>query len=70
MADRLLRLPDVQEKLGNMSIPVIYRYMEQGILPRPIKLSTRMAVWKESWLDAFIDSLDSGQELKKNFDGQ
>jgi len=52
--DKLLRLREVAKylKIGNSTV---WYYCKKGLL-RPIKLSSRVTVWKQSDLDAFIAS--------------
>ena len=45
MEDYFLRLPQVLDYVG-VSKPTIYRWIKEKTFPEPIKLSTRVAVWK------------------------
>lgn len=54
--DKLLRLPQVAERLG-VSTTTVWLYSRNGTLPKPIKLSPRVTVWKESDVQALIDKL-------------
>jgi prophage regulatory protein len=47
MEDYFLRLPQVLDYVG-VSKPTIYRWIKEKTFPEPIKLSTRMAVWKKA----------------------
>ena len=53
---RYLNLNDLQTKLGNRSRSSIYRDLELGRIPRPIKIGSRL-YWPESDLDAAIAAL-------------
>ena len=47
MEDYFLRLPQVLDYVG-VSKPTIYRWIKENTFPKPIKLSTRMVVWKKA----------------------
>jgi prophage regulatory protein len=57
--ERLLRLPQVQEKLG-LSRAAIYARIKplspvfDATFPAPVRLGARHIAWKESALDAWI----------------
>ena len=53
MTERVLRVPKVAEKLS-ISVSTVWQYARQGKIPKPIKLSPRVSVWKESDIDAFL----------------
>ena len=55
MHDRLLRRRDV-ERITGMSRASIYRLMQQGDFPRPVKVGSTAVRWKESDIAAWIDS--------------
>ena len=50
---RYLRMPDLMRQLG-VSRSTIYLLISRGILPRPIKLGLRVAVWLQSDVEASI----------------
>ncbi len=52
---RLLRLKDVQNKVG-LRRDSIYRGIAAGWFPRGIKISARATGWLESEVDDFIES--------------
>lgn len=54
--DKLLRLPQVAEKLG-VSKSTVWLYSRNGTLPKPTKLSPRVTVWKESDVQALINKM-------------
>ncbi len=54
MTERVLRVPKVAEKLS-ISVSTVWQYARQGKIPKPIKLSPRVSVWKESDIDAFLE---------------
>lgn len=43
---KFLRLPEVRQAVG-MSRSQIYRMIQSGQFPKPVKLGTRMAVWPD-----------------------
>lgn len=54
--ERLIRLPYVMDKTG-LARSTVWLFVKNGKLPKPIKLSTRISVWKESDITAYITSL-------------
>ena len=56
MHDRLLRRREV-EWITGMSRASIYRLMQQGDFPRPVKVGSTAVRWKESDIAAWIESL-------------
>jgi prophage regulatory protein len=57
-ADRLLRLPEVARTIG-VSRATIYRYVDSGRLPRPVKVSTRCIAWRASEITAWMAALQA-----------
>ena len=55
MQDRLLRRRDVESTTG-MSRASIYRLMQQGDFPRPVKVGSTAVRWKESEIAAWMES--------------
>ena len=53
--DKLLRLPQVMELTG-LAKSTVWKWVKEGKLPEPTKLSPRVSVWKQSEIQAFIDS--------------
>ena len=58
---KLLRLPQVAEMLG-VSKSTVWLYSRNGTLPKPIKLSPRVTVWRESDIQKLIESLGDNNE--------
>jgi predicted DNA-binding transcriptional regulator AlpA len=54
---RLIRLPALRAKLGNVGVSTVYKYMRDGLLPRPIKLGS-IAAWDEDAIDDAIDAAE------------
>lgn len=51
-----LSFADLQAKLGGRGRTTIYRDVEQGRLPKPMKIGSRL-YWSEADIDAAIASL-------------
>ncbi|MQM38448.1 hypothetical protein KBTX_02459 [wastewater metagenome] len=62
MPDRILRRPEV-ERITGMGRSALYAAMQEGRFPRPVKLGPRAVGWRESEVQAWIDSLsrDTGE---------
>lgn len=58
--ERLVRLPYVTEKTG-LAKSTVWLFVKNGKLPKPIKLSERVTVWKESEIIAYINSLSNSK---------
>ena len=54
--DKLLRLPQVAERLG-VSKSTVWLYARNGTLPKPLKLSPRVTVWKASDVQTLIEKM-------------
>lgn len=54
--DRLLRLPEVQERVG-LGKTKIYALIGQGGFPRPYALSRRAVRWSEREIGAWIEAI-------------
>ena len=52
---KLLRIEDVSEKT-TLAKSTIWLKIAQGAFPKPIKLSPAISVWKETDIDAWIES--------------
>lgn len=50
---RILRLPDVLEKVG-LKQSTVYKYIRLGKFPKPIRLGSRATGWLESTIDKWI----------------
>ena len=55
-SERLLRLPELVRTIG-ISRATIYRYVDSGRLPPPVKLSTRCVAWRASEITAWMAAL-------------
>lgn len=56
MEDKLIRLTRVMELTG-LAKSTVWAWVANGKLPKPRKLSHRVAVWKESVILAWIDEV-------------
>ena len=55
MGDRLLRRRQV-EKITGMKRSSIYRLMQDGDFPRPVKVGPAAVRWKESEVNTWVES--------------
>ena len=51
-----LRVKSVAQRL-DMSESTVWRLTQQGVLPKPIKLTPRTTVWRASDIDAAIEKI-------------
>lgn len=58
---RYLTFSDLQAKLGGRGRSTIYRDLEAGRLPRPVKLGSRL-YWREDEIDATLAALAEESE--------
>jgi prophage regulatory protein len=56
VTDRLLRLPEVKATTG-LGSSTIYRYIQAGTFPAPVKIGGHAARWRSSELAAWMDGL-------------
>lgn len=54
--ERFLRVKDVAEMLS-IGKSTVWLYTKAGRLPKPIKLSPKVTVWKLSEIEQFMSSL-------------
>ncbi|UNU72907.1 AlpA family transcriptional regulator [Moraxella nasovis] len=50
-------------KMVGLSKSTIYGWIKQGKFPKPIKLSTSMSAWRNSDVLAWLDNLESADDL-------
>ena len=55
MHDRLLRRREV-EKITGISRSSIYRLMQEGELPRPVRVGSAAVRWRESHITVWLES--------------
>ena len=56
MAEKYLNFNELRAKLGNRGRTSIYRDIEQGRIPKPVKFGSRL-YWLESQIDALLKEL-------------
>lgn len=56
MSERLLRLRDVKTTTG-LGSSTIYRYIQAGTFPAPVKIGGFASRWRESQIHAWIEGL-------------
>ncbi len=56
MKDQLIRSEEFRERLGGISRTTLYRMIQKGVVPEPIKLGENSAnYFKDSWIDEIIN---------------
>ncbi|MGR3782967.1 MAG: helix-turn-helix transcriptional regulator [Albimonas sp.] len=58
MSDRILRRPEVERAIG-LSASTLYKMMEDGLFPRPLRIGRRAVGWPESVVRNWIESRNS-----------
>ena len=53
MAEKLLRRPDVEARVG-LSRSTLYAWMAEDKFPKPVALGARLVAWRESEIDAWL----------------
>lgn len=56
---KYLNFNELRSKLGSRGRTSIYRDIETGRLPKPVKFGARL-YWKEAEIDALLESLSEG----------
>ena len=51
---RIIRRTDVQKMTG-LSRSTIYKWMDEGLFPKPVKLGPRAVGWVEDYIDTWIN---------------
>lgn len=54
--EQLLRLPDVSQRT-TLSKTKIYQMINDGLFPKSTRISHKVAVWKESEIDEWIQNV-------------
>ena len=67
VSDRMLRLPQVREKLGRAN-STIWNDVRNGVLPPPVTTGPRTVAWSEVELQAWIDARVFASRTKTNVD--
>lgn len=63
-ADRMMAIVEVTARIG-LSRATVYRMMEAGTFPHPLRLSERTIRWRESEIARWIDAADLQRRVKK-----
>ena len=58
--DRLIRVKELRQMLGNPSLSTVYRWIAKGILPEPQRLTPRFIGWRASDIEVFLNSHKNG----------
>lgn len=58
MAEKLLRRPEVESVTG-LSRSTLHDWMKRGEFPQPVKLGTRLVAWRESDVNAWLESRET-----------
>ncbi len=58
MTDKLLRRPEVEARTG-LSRSTLYDWMKRDEFPQPVKLGTRLVAWRESDVNAWLESRET-----------
>ncbi|WP_040377933.1 AlpA family phage regulatory protein [Duganella zoogloeoides] len=67
VSDRMLRLPQVREKLGRAN-STIWNDVRNGVLPPPVNIGPRTVAWSEVELQAWIDARVFASRTKTSVD--
>ncbi len=60
MVSPILRRPDVEAVTG-LSRSTIYKWMDEGSFPKPVKLGPRAVGWREADINDWLNKLSKGQ---------
>ena len=59
MVTPILRRPDVEAVTG-LSRSTIYKWMDEGSFPKPVKLGPRAVGWREADINDWLNKLSKG----------
>ena len=59
MVTPILRRPDV-EAVNGLSRSTIYKWMNEGSFPKPVKLGPRAVGWREADINDWLNKLSKG----------
>lgn len=57
--EQFLRVGDVAKLLG-ISAPTVWRWAREGKLPKPLKITSRITVWKKTEVIPYVEALLAG----------
>lgn len=58
MANTLLRRPEVEARTG-LARSTIYKWIQEGNFPQPVKLGSRIVAWRESDVNAWMEDREA-----------
>ena len=58
MVSPILRRPDVEAVTG-LSRSTIYKWMDEGSFPKPVKLGPRAVGWREADINDWLETRDT-----------
>ena len=58
MVSPILRRPDVEAVTG-LSRSTIYKWMDEGSFPKPVKLGPRAVGWREADINEWLETRDT-----------
>ena len=58
MVSSILRRPDVEAVTG-LSRSTIYKWMDEGSFPKPVKLGPRAVGWREADINDWLETRDT-----------
>lgn len=62
--ERLIRIAELQKKLGDMSAAAIWAGVKAGTIPEPVRLGPRFTAWPLSQVDAWLAKRISASQRK------
>lgn len=60
--NRLIRVKELRQMLGNPSLSTVYRWIAKGILPEPQRLTPRFIGWRASDIEALLKEKGAGND--------
>ncbi|WP_217987736.1 AlpA family transcriptional regulator [Halomonas salipaludis] len=65
MSMKLIRIKDVIERTG-LGRSTVYKYMNLGLFPKSVNLTSRAVAWVESEVDAWIQNSIECRDTEDN----
>ena len=64
--DRLIKRAELLTMIP-LSAPTMYRHLQQGLFPRPVRIGTRHVAWRLSAVEAWMANLPEagGEDMDK-----
>jgi len=60
---RFIRMPAVKDRSGHKD-STLYKEIQQGTFPQPIRISERCVAWREDQIDAWCKAKAEGRTLR------